>query len=61
MHDIIERRPNESWRDCVARHGRSVGLESEVINAFDYECCHGRNPSDAARFVLLTEFEIEVL
>ena len=61
MADIIERKPNESWRECVARHGRSVGLENEVVDAFDYECAHGRNSSDAARFVLLTEFEIEVL
>lgn len=59
--EVINRRKDETWRECVARHGRSVNLETEVVEAFDYECSHGRHPSDAARFVLLTEFEIEVL
>lgn len=61
MSDVIPRRPGESWREVVARLARDHGVEREAIDAFDYEIRHGRSQSDAARFVLMVEFEIEVI
>lgn len=55
-YEIIRRKENESWRECVARIARQGGVEREAIKAFDYECRHGRSESDAARFVLVEEF-----
>lgn len=44
----IRRRPDESWRDCVARVAGKEGLKEECLAHFDADVATGTEPSQAA-------------
>lgn len=53
----VRRKPNETWRECVARVGGAEGLQAECLDAFDWMIAQEHIDEGQAAWCALNEWD----